>query len=76
MELDPNELKAGMKWLWGAGLAAVLLSVALFCADEALTNSKRDQILGQTLNELRTAQTSIVSDTTDPRQSELPSSTK
>jgi hypothetical protein len=67
MEHNPVEERAGMRWLLGAGLAALILSAGLFLADEALSNSPRERNLGATLKGLRTAQTSLSTLPTDER---------
>jgi hypothetical protein len=68
MEINAQEARNGTKWFYGAGLVALLLSYALFSADEMLSHSPREKILGETLKELRTAQSSLGSPKlVDPR---------
>ncbi len=69
MEIPAKEAKTAARWFYIAGAIAVLFSFTLFRVDEALTHSKRDENLGKTLLELRTAQTSLGSEKSeDPRQ--------
>ncbi len=68
MELKDEELKGGRLWFVLAGAAAIVLAVALRFIDNRLSASPREQVLGATLKELRTAQSSIPSRSTDPRQ--------
>ena len=69
MEIKATEARTAARWFYVAGAVAVLLSYTLFRVDEALTNSKREENLGKTLFELRTAQTSLGSEKVeDPRQ--------
>ncbi len=74
MQVDSQETKGAAKWFAFAGLAAVTFSLALYLVDQGLSHSTRERDLGQTLRELRTAQTSLASSkTVDPRQSgEIP----
>jgi hypothetical protein len=71
MELDPQEQKDGMRWLYSAGAFAVVLSIFLFVSDHKLSTSTREKDLGNTLRELRTAQTSLTGRVTDERQIDL-----
>jgi hypothetical protein len=68
MNLDPQIASDARRWFFGAGLAAVLLSLFLAVTDYRLSHSDREKVLGQTLKELRTAQSSLPSRVTDPRQ--------
>ena len=65
---EAHEAKDGTVWYFGALCAAVLLTLALWRWDDALSNSTREQDLGRTLRELRGAQTSLPSNVTDLRQ--------
>lgn len=56
------------RWFLIAGLVAIGLVAFLMKADNLLTFSKREQVLGQTLKELRGAQTNLPSRPTDDRQ--------
>ena len=67
MELNPEETKAGMRWLTVVGSFAVLLSIGLFMADRHLQTSSRERDLGATLRELRGAQASLGRASLDPR---------
>jgi len=67
MNIDPIEMKNGYTWFFGAGLFAVLLSIGLFFTDEMLENSSKERDLGQTLFELRSAQSSFTSGSVDER---------
>lgn len=66
-DIDSTVQRAGGVWLVGAGAAAVLLALFLYCADFKLTNSDREIVLEKTLRELRGAQTSLTSGAIDPR---------
>ena len=68
MKLDPEEQKAGMRWLGIAGIVAVALSAWLANADYRLSTSPREKDLHTTLTELRSAQTTTASRVTDERQ--------
>lgn len=57
-------------WFIGAGIFTLLLAFALYTVDERLSHSKREQILGATLKELRTAQNSLPTGNTDTRTAE------
>lgn len=69
MKLNPDDQKAGIRWLFGAGACAVLLSLGLMKIDDYLTNSDKEQRLGRVLYELRLAQTNLTSGSPDDRQS-------
>ena len=71
MELNPQEQKDGMRWLFSAGAFAVVLTIFLFFTDHQLSTSTREQDLGNRLREMRTAQTSLASRVTDERQIDL-----
>ncbi len=71
MELNQQEVKDGMRWLFSAGAFAIALTVFLFFTDHKLSTSTREQDLGNTLRELRTAQSSLASRVTDERQVDL-----
>lgn len=57
-------------WLIGAGTFAVALSLFLALADHAMSRSDSELRLGETLREMRTAQASMHTRVTDPRQRE------
>lgn len=59
-----------IKWIISAGGFAVLLSLFLVTADYQLSHSDKEKRLGETLRELRTAQASMASRVTDPRQTQ------
>lgn len=67
MQINAEEEKAGMAWLAGAGLAAIVLTWLLFSIDNRLSTSDYDRELGATLKELRTAQASLASKGLDAR---------
>ena len=67
MELDPQEVRYGWTWLLCAGFIAVCFSFSLYYVDNMLTYSDREQRLGDTLRELRTAQFTVAGDKTDLR---------
>jgi hypothetical protein len=69
---DNNDVIARDAYLWliGAGTFAVALSVFLALADHGMSRSDSERRLGETLRELRTAQASMHSRVTDPRQRE------
>lgn len=62
MDVRESELKDGWRWFMGAGLFALLLCFFLYKADRLLSTSDREQRLGETLRELRTAQFEIAGD--------------
>ncbi len=68
MEAIEREHSDGIRWLLGAGFAAVLVTAFVAWADTTLSNSTREKDLGRTLLELRTSQASIPSGAVDPRQ--------
>jgi hypothetical protein len=68
MHSDAKISSDAQRWFFGAGLAAVLLSILLAMVDYRLSHSKGEQVLGSTLRELRTAQSSLPSRVTDTRQ--------
>ena len=55
------------RWILMAGGGAVLLSCFLAWADYTLSHSDYDRRLGETLRELRTAQSSMASGAVDSR---------
>jgi len=59
MKVDKEEAARGSRWFMVAGSIAVAFAAALFMVDEGLSNSPRERVLGQTLEELRTAQASL-----------------
>ncbi|MFM1848944.1 MAG: hypothetical protein RL417_2418 [Pseudomonadota bacterium] len=68
MNLDPKITSDARRWFFGAGLAAILLSIFLAVTDYRLSHSDREKVLGATLKELRTAQSTLPSRVTDSRQ--------
>ena len=74
MRIDPRDEKWGWQWFCVAGGFAVLLSVVLAYVDTSLISSDKEQRLGKTLYELRSAQTSLGSRKQDFRQAPAPSS--
>lgn len=68
MILDSEEQLAGRQWFWGAGAAAVLLCLFLAYLDYQLSSSSREQDLGRSLRELRSAQSALSSGMSDPRE--------
>lgn len=58
----------GYRWFFVVGLVAVAFSVFLATVDQRLSESDGERVLGATLRELRTAQTSLPSRVTDSRQ--------
>lgn len=68
MKLDQKEVEGGRRWFFGMGLFAIALSLGLRFVDDYLANSPKERQLGQTLSELRTAQTSLASRVDDVRQ--------
>ena len=71
MEFNEKEASDGIKWMFGAGAFALALTAFLVYTDNSLIDSKREQILGETLRELRTAQTSLGTGLIDERQLHL-----
>ena len=67
MESNVAEQKSGMVWLSIAGPVAILLVFALYTVNNRLTESTGEKVLGDTLRELRGAQTSIQSHYSDVR---------
>ncbi len=59
MITDKNETQRGVRWFAIAGSVAVLFAFGLYTVDETLSNSPRERKLGQTLLELRSAQTTL-----------------
>jgi hypothetical protein len=67
------EQQEGMRWIIGAGIAAVLIASFVAWSDHTLSTSNSEKELGERLRELRTAQTSLSSTSEqtgglDPRQ--------
>ena len=69
MNVDPKEAQGAARWFFGAGAAALAFSGFMAITDYKLSHSKREQILGATLRELRIAQSSLPSRVTDRRLS-------
>lgn len=67
MHTTKEEMRAGFLWFIGAGIFSVLLSVALYMADEGLSNSTRERDLANALFDMRTAQTSLPTGSMDER---------
>ena len=68
---DKNcEANGAIRWLLGAGGAALLLSAFLFWADEFVMGGARARDIehNKMLHELRSAQISLPSNANDPRQ--------
>ena len=70
MEIDKEIERAGMKWFFIAGPIAILFSIWLCRMDNMLSTSDKEQVLGATLKELRTAQASLPARATDTRQTQ------
>jgi hypothetical protein len=68
MKLDAQEQKSGMTWFVVVGVIAIGFSAWLANRDYALSTSPREQVLHDTLEELRTAQFTLNSRVTDDRQ--------
>ena len=70
MELKNSEVQGGIKWLLGAGAAALALSASLFWADDTVMGGAiaRDKHHAEQMNELRVAQASLPARVTDERQ--------
>ena len=73
IHVSEAEQRDAIRWFIIAGLFAVALCIFLKTSDDRLTNSKREELLGQTLRDLRGAQYSLPSQVSDPRTSGLPS---
>ncbi|MBX7143387.1 MAG: hypothetical protein K1X79_02970 [Oligoflexia bacterium] len=66
---DTHKIESdGYRWFFGMGLLAVVFCLVLKAADDGLSTSTRDKVLGQTLHELRGAQASLPGRVTDTRQ--------
>lgn len=68
MELDAEEQRRGFTWFFGAGTVAICFALFLIYVDMRLSTSDREEKLGSTLRELRTAQAGLPSRVTDRRQ--------
>jgi hypothetical protein len=69
MELDQTENASGIKWLLGAGAAAIALALFAWRVDEYMVNAPaRDRAHSAQMEELRTAQTSLPARADDNRQ--------
>jgi len=74
MEMSSNNEQAdGIRWILGAGLAAVLIASFVAWSDHTLSTSNSEKLLGERLRELRTAQASLPTSSVkagslDPRQ--------
>lgn len=58
----------GYRWFFMLGLVAVGLAATLWAVDDKLSYSDSEKKLGETLHELRTAQTTLPGRVTDTRQ--------
>lgn len=67
LEGDPQVISDGKRWFFIVGPIAILFAYFLYCVDERLNNWNREQVLADTLEELRTAQTHLDSRVTDQR---------
>lgn len=67
MHSNPQETQLGTQWFIGSLIVALCFAGFLYYCDQRLSNSPRDRILGQTLLELRTAQTSLPGNISDSR---------
>ena len=65
---DNVEQTDGYRWFFFVGALAVAFSVFLATVDQRLSESDGERKLGETLRELRTAQSSLPSRVTDSRQ--------
>lgn len=68
MESNADERSGAYTWFFVVGALAIAFAYFLFWVDNTLTNSKREEKLGRDLYELRSAQTSLDSRSTDLRQ--------
>jgi len=70
MELKTSEVNGAIRWLLGAGAAAIGLSLALFWADDSVMGKAKERDIAHNaqLRELRMAQSSLPSGVTDERQ--------
>lgn len=70
---NPQDVKAGYAWMLGAiVILAIFIIPGLISVDNYLTNSDREQVLGETLHELRGSQSGLKSGVTDWRQTNGP----
>lgn len=70
MELKTSEVNGAIRWLLGAGAAAIGLSLALFWADDSVMGKAKERDIAHNaqLRELRIAQSALPSGVTDERQ--------
>jgi len=70
MEFKTSEATGGVKWLIGAGAAAIGLSICLFWADDSVMGKAKERDIAHNaeMRELRIAQYSLPSGVTDERQ--------
>ena len=70
MELKTSEVNGAIRWLLGAGAAAIGLSLFLFWADDSVMGKAKERDIAHNaqLRELRIAQSSLPSGVTDERQ--------
>lgn len=70
MELKTSEVNGAIRWLLGAGAAAIGLSLTLFWADDSVMGKAKERDIAHNaqLRELRIAQSALPSGVTDERQ--------
>jgi hypothetical protein len=70
MELKTSEVNGAIRWLLGAGAAAIGLSLFLFWADDPVMGKAKERDIAHNaqLRDLRIAQSSLPSGVTDERQ--------
>jgi hypothetical protein len=70
MELKTSEVNGAIRWLLGAGAAAIGLSLFLFWADDSVMGKAKERDIAHNaqLRDLRIAQSSLPSGVTDERQ--------
>lgn len=62
-----KEHQDGMKWFFATLVVSFLFLLFLVKVDSSLSSSNKEKQLGETLHQLRTAQTTLGSDSIDPR---------
>lgn len=70
MQLDTRTQELGIRWFFCAGGFALLLAFALYTIDNKLSFSYSEKPHTKALNELRTAQSTLGSHSTDSRQTQ------
>ena len=68
MGSDVKVVKNSYTWLVVAGGAAIALGIFLYSVDNSLTFSNSEEVLGETLHELRSAQAEVSPGISDLRQ--------